>query len=175
MIFRLTQKLNKKIKTGSLETAPLDDNPFADWTCHLFTANRRQYILLSNTKTFYSCVMNGKGITNGTVFIKRALNTIRELMEANGQVFVYSKFIAPESESVQFAKSLNRTVIGSVNNLAIMAGFYIDDGMLLPEINDGLNGVPMSGLGKPRGYDQPGRVFHELVDEYNMGDQLSSI
>ena len=49
MIFRLSQKLNDKIKAGTLPALPLDDNPLADWSAHLFLADRTQYILLSNT------------------------------------------------------------------------------------------------------------------------------
>ena len=63
MILRLSQKLNTKIKAGTLKAMPLDDNPYADWSCHLFTADRTQYIIMSNTKSLYSCVMYGKGIT----------------------------------------------------------------------------------------------------------------
>jgi len=51
MIFRLSQKLNTKIKAGKLNAMPLDENPYADWSCHLFTANRTQYIIMSNTKS----------------------------------------------------------------------------------------------------------------------------
>ena len=45
MILRLSQKLNAKIKAGKLSEAPLDENPYADWSCHLFTADRTQYIM----------------------------------------------------------------------------------------------------------------------------------
>ena len=38
MIIRLTQKLATKIKAGKLGEMPLGENPFADWSCHLFTA-----------------------------------------------------------------------------------------------------------------------------------------
>jgi hypothetical protein len=65
MIFRLSQKLLTKIKEVTLRVAPLDDNPFADWSAHLFIAGRARYILLSNTKSLYSKVMYGKGITSG--------------------------------------------------------------------------------------------------------------
>jgi len=64
MIFRLSHKLNNKIKAGKLNERPLHENPFADWSCHLFTANRQQHILLSHTKTLYSCVLPGKGVAN---------------------------------------------------------------------------------------------------------------
>src|SRR4029077_11264543 len=114
MIIRLTQKPCTKIKAGSLKTLPLDDNPCADWTAHLFVADRTQYIILSNTKSLYSTVMYGKGITNDSHFIKRALSSIREIIQDDGQEFVYRRFIAPASESVRFAKALDRSVTGSM-------------------------------------------------------------
>jgi hypothetical protein len=54
MIFRLSQELNTKIKTGTLATVPLDENPFADWSAALFVAGHTQYILVSNTKSLFS-------------------------------------------------------------------------------------------------------------------------
>ena len=77
MIFRLSQKLNAKIKAGTLRTLPLNENPFADWSAHLFVAGRTQYILLSNTMSLFSTVMHGKGITNEKTFIERALSSLR--------------------------------------------------------------------------------------------------
>jgi hypothetical protein len=70
MIFRLSQKLNAKIEVGTLPTLPLDDNPFADWSARLFFVDRMQYILLSNTKSLYSTVMYGKGITDEGRFVE---------------------------------------------------------------------------------------------------------
>ena len=81
MILRLSQKLNTKIKAGKLSEMPLDGNPYADWSCHLFTADRTQYIILCNTASLYSCVMYGKGITDDSRFVEHALSTIREFME----------------------------------------------------------------------------------------------
>ena len=45
-----------------------------------------------------------------------ALSTVREFMEDDGQSFAYQKFIAPASASVTFAKALNRSVTGSMND-----------------------------------------------------------
>ena len=116
MILRLSQKLNAKFKAGKLEVALLDPNLYADWSCHLFTADRTQYIIMSNTASLYSCVMYGKGITSDGIFIDRALGTIRDFLNDAGQQFVYRKFIAPSSETVHFAKALNRSVTGSMND-----------------------------------------------------------
>jgi hypothetical protein len=64
MIFRLSAKLGKKLKFSPTEVLPAHTNPFADWSAHLFTADRAQYILISNTISLYSRVIFGRGITD---------------------------------------------------------------------------------------------------------------
>ena len=106
MIFRLSQKLATKLKTGNLESLPADENPYADWSCHLFTADRTQYIILMNTASLYSCVMYGRGISNASTLVARGLDTIREFTADDGKQLIYRKFIAPSSGTVSFAKAL---------------------------------------------------------------------
>ena len=160
MILRLSQKLNTKIKAGKLSEMPLDENPYADWSCHLFTADRTQYIIMSNTPSLYSCVMCGKGIADDSRFIERALSTIREFMEDDGQAFVYQKFIAPSSATVSFSKALNRSVTGSMNDLAYHAKVWLTEGELSPhDIGFKLNGIPLSALK----YKNPREVFKSLA------------
>ena len=166
MILRLSQKLNTKIKAGKLTDMPLDENQYADWSCHLFTADRTQYIILSNTASLYSCVMYGKGITDDSRFIERALSTIREFMEDDGQQFAYRKFIAPASGTVSFAKAMNRSVTGSMNDLIFGAKLILADDMAPSEIGFRLNETPMSALGKPRGYQKPREAFKLLVNSF---------
>src|SRR6266702_4193739 len=102
MIFRLSAKLNKKIKAGTLSALPLDENPFADWSAGLFLVGRTQYILLTSTKSLYSTVLPGKGITDESTFIERALSSIRECMEGDDQGATYERFIAPATGTVRF-------------------------------------------------------------------------
>lgn len=166
MILRLSQKLNTKIKAGKLNALPLDENPYSDWSCHLFTIDRIQYILLTNTASFYSCVMYGNGITDDSRFIERALSTIREFMEADGQASLYQKFIAPSSETISFAKALNRRVIGTVNELVIVATYSIRSGEMAPsEVGFNLNGLLFTaiGSGKNNDYGRPKDVFKRLM------------
>ena len=110
MIFRLTQRLNAKIKGGTLSTSPLNENVYADWSARLFTADRAQYILLSHTVSFYSVVMFGRGIAHDGRFIERALANIRESMTDDNLGLIYMNFIAPATGSVRFCKPLNRSV-----------------------------------------------------------------
>jgi hypothetical protein len=112
MIFQLSQKLNSKIKVGALQTLPLAENPFADWSAHLFAVDRTQFILFSNTKSLYSIVLPGKGITNVNLFIQQALRGIKDSLEADCMDSVYDQSIAPDTETVHFAKALNRSVTG---------------------------------------------------------------
>ncbi len=111
--------------------------------------------------------MYGKGITNGSNFIERALSNIREFMQDDGQEFIYQRFIAPASASVCFAKALNRSVTGSMNDMTKHAAFYLAEGDVAPfEIGTRLNGIPMSALkhdGKPYGF--PRDVFKAMIDE----------
>jgi hypothetical protein len=125
----------------------VDDNPFADWSAHLFVADRTQYILLSNTKSLYSIVMFGKGITSGNYFIERAWSNIRELMEADGQEFVYRRFIVPAIGSVRFAKAQDRSVTGSMNDLVKHATYWLAADDISPfDVGFRLNDIPMSAL-----------------------------
>jgi len=173
MILRLSQKLNTKIKAGKLTGMPLDENPYADWSCHLFTADRTQYIIMSNTASLYSCVMYGKGITDDSTFISRALDTIREFMEDDGQSFVYQKFIAPSSETVSFAKALNRKVTGSMNELVMAATHSLESGEVAPhDVGFYLNDFLLSAIAtkEDRGYGKPKNAFKLLVGSRDSHD-----
>ena len=168
MIFRLSQKVAKKIKTGKLPELPMCENPYADWSCHLFTADRTQYIIMCNTASMYSCVMYGKGITNDSRFIERALSTIREFMEDDGEQFAYRKFIKTEATTVTFAKALNRSVIGSINELVMAAGIYLTENDMAPhEVGFKLNNFLLSAIAAEGddGYSKPKVVFKRLAGQ----------
>ena len=164
MIFRLSQKLNNKIGAGRLPALPLDENPFADWSATLFTADRTQYILLSNTKSLYSTVIYGKGLTDDGQFIDRAMSSIREFMENDGQGFVYHRFIAPSSVTVKFAKALNRSVTGSMNDLIRHAECWLAEGFSPHDVSVRLNDVLLSALAPSKAdvYGKPKEAFKTM-------------
>jgi hypothetical protein len=165
MIFRLSHNLNAKIKAGALRAFPLHENPLADWSAHLFVAGRTQYLLLSNTKALYSTVMYGRGVTTDSHFIERALGGIREFMEADGQSFAYRRFIVPTTASVRFAKALDRSVTGSMNDLIRHATAWLAEGDVSPfDVGFRLNDILLSALassGSP--YGRPREAFRALL------------
>jgi hypothetical protein len=165
MIFRLSQKLSAKIKAGTLAAVPLDENPFADWSAASFVAGRTQFILVSNTKSLYSTVLPGKGVTNHSSFIERALTNLREFLEADGQESVYCRCIAPSSGSVQFAKALDRSVTGSMNDLIRHATVWLAEGDLSPhDVGVRLNDILLSALAQSKSvpYGKPRDAFKAL-------------
>ena len=165
MIFRLSQKLNSKIKAGVTKAVPLNENPFADWTAHLFVVDRTQYILLSNTKSLYSTVMYGKGILDERSFIDHALSNLMEFMADDGQQFIYHRFIAPAAATVRFAKALDRQVTGSMNQLVLFASDMLIGGDMAPyEVGFKLNDVLLSAIApnKAKGYGRPREAFKRM-------------
>lgn len=167
MIFRLSQKLNAKIKAGTLDVLPPHENPFADWSAHVFAADRTQYVLLSNTRSLYSTVMYGTGITNDNHFINRALSRIREFMVDDGQEFSYQRLIVPACASVRFAKALNRSVTGSMNDLIDHATVWLTEGDLSPhDVGFKLNDIPFSTLMDSKGspYSKPREAFKAMMN-----------
>lgn len=167
MILRLSEKLKTKIKAGPLQTLPLDQNPFADWSAQLFVAGRTQYILLSNTTSLYSTVFYAQGITNENRFITRCLDSLREFMESDKRLDVFEKFIAPTAQTLTFAKSLSRKIIGSMTELAKTATILLVERELLPhQISAVLNDTLLSAIAiNPKhGYSKPNEAFQTLVD-----------
>lgn len=172
MIYRLSQTLAKKLKERTLPSLPLDENPYADWSAHLFTADRTQYIIVTNTKSLYSAVMHGKGITDDNEFIHRAVSNLREFMEADRLAFIYQRFVGPTSESVQFGKALNRSVTGSINELVKLAKFWLAEGELAPfDIGFKLNDILLSALARSKAdfYWKPREAFKALADGLGPG------
>jgi hypothetical protein len=168
MIFRLSQTLNAKIKAGALAALPLDGNPFADWTARLFIVDRTQYIMLSNTRSLYSTVLRARGITDSNTFIECALDSIREFMQDDGQEFVYRRFVAPASGAIQFAKALNRSVTGSMNDLIRHATVWLSEGDFSPhEVGFRLNDILLLALARSKTdlYRKPREAFKDLVNE----------
>lgn len=165
MHFRLTQKLAKKIKEPvSLQTLEAHQNPLADWTANLFTANRAQYVLVCNTATMYTCLFYGAGINNDDKLIKAALRAIRDAMEDEGMEAIYLDKIVPQTGVIYFGKSLNRSVTGSMNEQVNAAKCYLENPDRAPyQVAEMLNKNLLSYLGEKRGdYGRPREAFHAL-------------
>ena len=153
MIVRVSAKLGKKIHLTPSKSLPADDNPFADWSTHLFVADRTQYILITNTASLYSMVMFGRGITDDCQFLDRITSYMGEFIRDDGFGFIYERLIIPAMERVSFSKALNRSVTGSMNDFVFMAKTRLIEREVSPyDVSFWLNEVPMSyiKMGRPK-------------------------
>jgi len=159
MILRLSGKMAKKIGILPTESLPPAANPLLDWSTHLFTARRIQYILLTNTPSLYSIVLFGRGSKSGSSFQRIVTREMWEYMRLDEHEFTFKQFIEPEMSEVSWSKALNRSVTGSVNDFVQIARYLLDERRLpLYEISDFLNETPMKYLG----YDHPADVLRNL-------------
>jgi hypothetical protein len=166
MIFRLSQPLNARVKAGVLEALPLHENPLLDWSAHLFPVGRSRFILVSNTGSLLSAVVSAKGVTSETIFRDRAFDAIRACLTSLGHEPLAHTLMADENRAVRFAKALNRSVSGSMNELVKCAEFCMSGGELtLPEVGDRLNDTLLSALaaGGSHGYGKPTEAFRVLM------------
>jgi hypothetical protein len=162
MIVRLSNTLAKKIKETNLPLLPADPNPFTDWAARLFTADRAQYILITNSVSLYSVVIYGRGITDENALLHGMTDTMRDVMEKDGYRMIYEKQVAPQAARVSFSKAINRSVTGSMNDLVFIAKWHLIRDELSPyDVSFRLNEVPMSYLK----YINPRNAFQSMGQE----------
>ena len=159
MIFRPTAKLAAKLKIEALETLPLDPNPLADWSATMFSANRLQYLLVANTRSLYSLLLVGQGLTNGHKFSEALIESLRNALAKAGLAHRFQDEIESSCQVVRFAKAHDRSVTGSMNDLVFHAkADLIADGRTSQDTNVRLNEIPFSSLD----YRHPVEVFRSL-------------
>lgn len=147
MILRLNDKLAKKIREDNLPSLPARRNRFADWSAHLFTADRTQYILISSTAALYSMVTYGAGVTDDNRLIHVVIDTMRDVMKEDGLELIYKRRVAPELGSFQFAKTLTGATADAISELILAAKHHLTSGEISPyDVSFILNDVPLSHL-----------------------------
>ncbi len=162
MFYRLTQKMAKKIKESPTHSCPVYSNPYIDWSVHLFTAQRAQYIIITNSTSLYSVILHGRGITDDVSFINHAMSGMADFMCYDGYEFQFRRLIAPNATDTVFVKLSDRRVLGSMNDLVRMAKWHLIEGQVSPfEAAEKINKAPMSYLN----YDHPRRAFPKMQIE----------
>ena len=81
MILRVTNKLAKKLNIESLEKYDKKCSAFEEWYGHLFSVDRKQYILFTNAYSLYSVIIPGKGINSLGKFSDLTSIWLSELLE----------------------------------------------------------------------------------------------
>jgi len=147
LIFRVTQKLAKKLKIVPSAALPPHESPFLDWTANLFMVSRWQCILLTNSCCLYSVVLPGKGVSNEKAFVETSTNALYEYMVLDGCEYIFNTHIASHIGTATICKTSDRRVLGSMNDFAYHTRVYLlEMGLPGPLVNARLNDMPMSVL-----------------------------
>ena len=126
MVFHFTQKLRKKLDSAELTTIPVPSAPHLRWYATLFRARQVQYVLVANAASLYAVVMYGRGMTGMDSFHRRFMPALREQMEADGMKFIHDRCIAPFLGAMVLAKTADRSVLGSMNDMVWSCKCLVD-------------------------------------------------
>ena len=107
-------------------------------------------------------VFSGRGITNDKNFIRETLSCMEDFMIIDGNRAVYKNVIEPEMQRICFSKTVDRRVLGSMNDLIFQAKIHLYEGQKSPfDISFLLNESPMSYLN----YNHPKDEFRKLYSK----------
>ena len=160
MIIRITGQLAKQIEISVTDRLPLAQNPYQDWTCRLFSvSDGSSYVLATNTAALHSVLVPWSGPTASEFFQEVLFGTLRRHLTLDGFGPIYTAYIGPTEKKAVMAKSLNRSVTGSMNDMTRLADYMlVEERRSLRETSDKLNETPF-GLLK---YDHPRERFTTL-------------
>jgi hypothetical protein len=163
MLLRLPQTLNARLGGGPLAVSASHANPLLDWSVRAFAAGTKAYVLLSNTRSLYSVVLDGVPDETRTQLAERVAGAVGGILDGAGRLAGVGRYLA--AESVRFAKALDRSVTGSMNELMAYAEMLLAGGDLsVPEVGVRLNDFLLSAAaGKGEKYGTPRAVFAALV------------
>ena len=163
MILRLPQTLNARIGGGPLAAQASHVNPLLDWSVRAFAAGTKAYVLLSNTRSLYSAVLDGVPGETRTQLAERVAGAVGGILDEAGRLAGVGNELAPES--VRFAKALDRSVTGSMNELVAYAEMLLVGGdPSVPEVGVRLNDFLLSALARAgEKYGTPRAAFAALV------------
>lgn len=162
MILRITARLGKTIGVSPSLSLPADPNPFADWTARLFSAGHIPYIIITNTPSLYSLIMDARGVTTNSLLLQKAMTAMFEHLSRDGFRFIFDRLIVPATTHIWFSKTLNRSVTGSMNDLMFQARDFLENEYMCGlDVSFRLNRTPLSSIG----YNNPRDVFMKMKIE----------
>ena len=164
-----TAKLLREIRSEPLQAVPDQVNNFHVWYANLLRIDRRKCVLFVNAQTLYSFVVPGLKKpdfdTIGQVFIENLITNLA----AEGIGRGYLEKLKAATPEVAIAKTQNRSVLGSMNDLAYHVQAEIDYRGGLSDcdpiwLSNRLNRIPMGALDYVYAIESIERV---LIDDYS--------
>jgi len=162
MVLRFTGKLSKKLKIGPITKVERDPGPFLEWYANLFTANRTQYILVTEARSLLSIVIYGRGVVDDSIFINHFLSFLREYLDEKGNRLIFERVIGPNSGQITMSKTASKSILGSMNDMVSMSKFTLQrEDVSLMYLTEMINRTPFKAID----YQSPLEAFGNLKVE----------
>lgn len=128
MILRPTLKLARKLHESNLPALSPAASPYLDWHATLFTHHRHQHVLLVNSRSLFSVLLPGKGITSRETLIRVWMPQLGEMLERMGAQVILQRVIVPGLLATAVCKATDRRISGSVNEIVRAAKRMLESG-----------------------------------------------
>jgi len=103
--------------------------------------------------------VQGRGLRDNHDLIMRLIDGLKLVMSSNDLEFHFQRWIAPELNEVQWAPIPTRSVLGTMNDLMLMAKYHLAERDESPmELSQLLAKAPLSALGM----NSPAKAFRSL-------------
>lgn len=164
MIIRFTEKLSKKLKLGKINKIEKFPGPYLEWYAHLFSFQRTQYILTTEASSLYTTVMYGRGIVDDNRFLQQFFSLLHEHLEYIDCRVIFERIIVPRSAQISLSKTINKSVIGSINDMVNMSKLMLERDDMSPfDLSGLINRTPFKYIE----YQSPTDAFKGLqVNEH---------
>ena len=157
-ILRCTKKLLNELKIKpSVETGLY--NELGSWHANLLRIDRRKCVLFTHDRTLFSFFVPGLKKPQfqnfQEIFGQNLFKNLRRENFPQGQI----EIMLEEHQEIAISKTNNRSVLGSMTDLAFQLSYLISDAgglsyVDIAELNYDINRVPMSAIDSFYGIDE---------------------
>ena len=149
-LIRCTQKLLKELRVKPSDIEP-DRGSIGGWHANLLRFERRKCVLFTNDKTLYSIFVPALKRPDFEHFEEVFRQNFFRRLRIEGFTQSQIEKVLVEYNQVGFAKTNNRSVLGSMNDLSFQIEFLIGRfgglaNLDLDALNHEINRVPMSAI-----------------------------
>jgi len=181
IIIRCTAKVLKElgVSRSQIKDYPDQPGPLQEWYANLFYRNRKKCLIFTNTDSLFSFIVP-------YVYRKDIKNILELFRKGLSKALFYETFDAEQikkimslADDVIIAKTNNRSVLGSMNELVFQCQVYLDmhedegeKGLILASHK--LNETPMRGV-KEEGFNFgiPINCLKEILTAFSANTRLT--
>ena len=166
-LIRCTQKLFKELKVKPTEELP-KFGYIGVWHANLLRIERRKCVLFTNDQTLYSFFVPGlkksEFVHFDEVFRQNLFKCLLNERFSQAQI----EKVLDEYREVKFAKTKNRSVLGSMNDLAFQIKYRVENsgGLNYLEpiaLNQALNRIPFKAIDYQYSIDALRAKFTQII------------